>query len=302
MTNRTENSYGTEKKFTLENNDTMPRFDRSVSLICWAYNEEKLIQNYLFRVVELLEQNVVDYEIVVIDDGSRDKTNEIVREVAKTNPRIKLFTNETNRNVGYSCMRAIKEASKEYLFWQTIDWSYDIRMLRTFLELLNDYDVVAGVRHTPAQQKGMVSSTLASFFMLFGHHLTKRSDNLPKAIVSVCNYIIIRILYRLPMSDYQNVVFYRTSFVHSIIVESDSSFVNPEILLKSYWKGARIMEVPISFLPRTQGEAKGTKLSSIYKSIKDVFGFWMKWVVLKARGKVNKGEVRRLNPSQWEKI
>lgn len=281
-------------------NDALPPFERGVSCLCWAYNEEECIEDFLTRVNALLASCCADYEIVVIDDCSTDRTNEIVRRMQRDIPQISLYRNETNRNVGYSCQRAIREARKEFLFWQTVDWSYDITLLRTFLELLKTNDVVAGVRRTPISQRTGVSKVIATVWLLFGRHMTKRSDTLSKGFVSICNYMIIRVLYRFPLSDYQNVVFYRSALIQSIRPEADSSFANPEFLLKSWWRGASIKEVPISFIPRAVGEAKGTRLKSILKSVRDVFGFWLKWVVLGGRGPVKKGRITRLTPAEWE--
>lgn len=288
--------------YTKAANDALPLFDRGVSCLCWAYNEEECIKDFLLRINGLLRASAQDYEIVVIDDCSTDRTNEIVRELRGEIPQIVLYKNETNRNVGYSCQRAIREAKKEFLFWQTVDWSYDISMLRTFLEFLKTNDVVAGVRRAPVRQRGGLSKVVATVWLLFGRHLSKRSDTLGKAFVSICNYMLIRVLFRFPLSDYQNVVFYRTSLIQSLKTEADSSFANPELLLKSHWRGASIKEVPISFIPRTAGEAKGTRLKSILKSVRDVFGFWLDWVVLGGRGTVTKGVITRLNPAEWEKL
>lgn len=285
--------------YTKAANDALPLFDRGVSCLCWAYNEQECIKDFLLRIDALLQSSCADFEIVVIDDCSTDDTNAIVRELQKEIPQIVLYRNETNRNVGYSCQRAIREAKKEFLFWQTVDWSYDITLLRTFLEFLKTNDVVAGVRRAPVSQRTGISKLVATVWLLFGRHITKRSDTLGKAFVSICNYMIIRVLFRFPLSDYQNVVFYRTSLIQALKTEADSSFANPELLLKSYWRGASIKEVPISFIPRVAGEAKGTRLGSILKSVRDVFGFWLKWVVLAGRGKVTKGSITRLNPTEW---
>lgn len=280
-------------------NDALPPFEQGVSCLCWAYNEQECIEDFLLRINALLQASCTDYEIVVIDDCSTDRTNEIVRRLQKNIPQIALYKNETNRNVGYSCKRAIREAKKEFLFWQTVDWSYDITLLRTFLEFLKTNDVVAGVRRAPVSQRKGFSKLVATVWLLFGRHLTRRSDTLSKAFVSICNYMIIRGLYRFPLSDYQNVVFYRSALVQSHRMDADSSFINPELLLKSYWHGASIKEVPISFIPRVAGEAKGTRLGSIMKSVRDVFGFWLKWVLLGGRGKITKGRITRLNPTEW---
>ena len=270
------------------------KFERSVSCLCWAYNEELLIREFLVRLNELLQSAVEDYEIVVVDDASLDRTKTIILEMQKTIPQIVLVENDTNMNVGYCTRRAIQSARKEFLFWQTIDWSYDISQLRHFLELLKKFDVVAGVRRGPVLKTDVLHKRLHSFFKIFGlRHITNRSDTVPKAIVSLINYFLIRLLFRIPISDYQNVVFYPTQWVKSIIPEACSSFSNPELLIKTYWNGMSMKEVPISFIPRSVGDAKGTKISAITASVKDIFRLWFRWVVLGRRPFIKNGIVDR---------
>ena len=277
------------------------KFERSVSLLCWAYNEEDSIQEYLDRATQLMDSTVEEYEIVLIDDGSIDNTYEIAKTFQEKNPRLKIFKNEKNLNVGISSQRAIQKASKEYLFWQTIDWSYDISNLRQFLEYLKTYDIVQGVRRKPVEVKIRFLKPFALIMKLFGiKHLTKRSDTVPKAIVSVINYFLIRLLFRVPLSDFQNVTFYPTRWIQSIKYEAKSSFANPEGLIKSYWNGMSIKEVPINFIARNKGEAKGTKLKAIITSVMDIFKLWFKWVVLGRREFIKQGKICRLNPLEWE--
>lgn len=276
----------------------MTKFDRSVSLVSWAYNEEELILSFLTQAAALLEAHVDDYEIVLIDDGSTDRTLEIAQSYQQQNPNLKIFQNERNLNVGISSQRAIQRASKEFLFWQTVDWSYDISNIRVFLEFLRKYDVVQGVRSMPVKMTGQVPRFVTAVLGTFD--LTKRSDSVGKAVVSLVNYLLIRILFRVPISDYQNVSFYQTEWIQGIKKQANSSFANPELVFKAYWSGKTIKEVPISFIRRLQGEAKGTKAGSILMSLKDIFRLWLKWVVLGQRGKITKGEVIRLVPGEWQ--
>jgi glycosyltransferase involved in cell wall biosynthesis len=274
----------------------LPIFNKSVSLLCWAYNEEDSISECLERATALLNSTISDYEIVLIDDGSTDKTYEIARRFQERDSRLKIYRNERNLNVGPSFIKAMQMASKEFLFWQTIDWCYDISNLRIFLEYLKTYDVVQGVRRKPVEVKIGFLKPVIGLLKLFGvQHITRRSDTISKAIISVTNYLIIRILFRIPLSDFQNVTFYPTKWVKTITVEARSSFVNPELLIKSYWSGMSIKEVPISFIPRSKGEAKGSKPKAIMNSVKDILTLWFKWVVIGGRGKIAKGKISRLN-------
>jgi len=106
-------------------------------MLAWAYNEEVLIGGFLERALQSLEETVEDYELVLVDDGSTDRTNEIAQGFAARNPRLRVLRNERNMNIGPSFKRAVASARKEFLFWQTVDWSYDLTHLRIFLELLS---------------------------------------------------------------------------------------------------------------------------------------------------------------------
>jgi glycosyltransferase involved in cell wall biosynthesis len=274
----------------------MHKFDRSVSLLCWAYNEEDSIQGYLEKATHLMETTIEDYEIVLIDDGSTDRTYEMAKAFQEKHSGLKIFKNERNLNVGISSQRAIQRASKEFLFWQTVDWCYDISDLRLFLEYLRTYDIVQGVRRKPVDVKVKFFKPFVSILKLFGmKHLTRRSDTLQKAIVSLVNYFLIRLLFKVPLSDFQNVTFYSTKWIQSIKYEAKSSFANPEGLIKSYWNGMSIKEVPISFIPRSKGKAKGTSLKAIANSVKDILKLWFKWVILGKRGEIRKGKIYRIS-------
>jgi glycosyltransferase involved in cell wall biosynthesis len=242
-----------------------------------------------------MEETIEDYEIVLIDDGSTDRTYEIALKFQEKDPRLKIFRNEKNLNVGISSNRAIQRASKDFLFWQTIDWCYDISHLRKYLEYLKEYDIVQGVRRKPVDVKVRLLKPFVALVRLFGmKHLTRRSDTVPKAFVSLINYLLIRILFRIPLSDFQNVTIYRTDWIQSVKYESKSSFANPEGLIKSYWAGMTIREVPIDFIPRHEGQAKGTRFKAIHASLKDISRLWFRWVVLGKRGRIQKGRIYRV--------
>ena len=113
----------------------------------------------------------------------------------------------------------------------------DIEYLRIFLEFLKSYDIVQGVRRKPIVGVDKQLKPVILLLRLFGiKHLTKRSDTIFKSVVSVINYILIRVFFDVPLSDFQNITFYRTEFIQSIEYEAKSSFANPEPLIKAYWQ------------------------------------------------------------------
>src|SRR5262249_23105282 len=181
----------------------------SVSLVCYGYNEEELIAEFFEKAVDLLESVTDDYEIVFIDDCSTDGTWEIAERFARTNNRIRIVRNDRNRDVGYSFKRGVSLAEKEYLFWQTIDWAYDLADLPIFLDLLEHFGVVVGVRPVPIRLLAFIP-VLRSIY-----RVRTRSDDFARATISLANYYVLRILFGLNVHDFQNIQFHRTKVLQS---------------------------------------------------------------------------------------
>src|SRR5947208_14714968 len=117
----------------------MPRRRPSFSMLGWALNEEVNIARYIERAEVLLKQLTDDYELVIVDDGSTDRTWEITQQYKQTRPWLRIFKNERNRGPGFNIKLTVSQAEKDYLFWQTVDWSYDISSLPEFVPLLQEF-------------------------------------------------------------------------------------------------------------------------------------------------------------------
>jgi glycosyltransferase involved in cell wall biosynthesis len=251
-------------------------FRPSVSMLGWGYNEEENVASYVERAEAFLRQVSDDFELILVDDGSTDRMWELAVQAQATRPWLRLIRNEGNRGAAYSAKRAFAAASRQFLFWQTLDWSYDISRLVDAFPRLREVDVLQGVR---------------SNALTLGTILSHRSDTPFKAVISYVNYQLVRVLFALPISDYQNVTVYPTALVQSFALETDSSFMNPELLLKSWWRGAVFQEVFVPFRRRSKGVAKGTRPLAIAKAIRDIFYWWWQWIVMGRRADRGRGRV-----------
>lgn len=249
--------------------DVLPdarRVPFSLSMLGWALDEEESVGTYIDRAGVLLAALTDEYELILIDDGSTDRTWAIVTEYQRTRPWLKPIRNDRNRGSGYNTKRAISAATKDYVFWQTVDWAYDIRHLLGALNELQSVDVLQGVRVDTTSARGLVEH---------------RSDSAYKGLVSVVNYWLIRILFRLPLADYQNVTVYPRALIQSVKLETESAFTNPECLLKTWWRGATFKQVPVPFVKRQHGRGKGTRPAAVVAAVTDILYWWMQWMVLR---------------------
>lgn len=247
-------------------------------MLGWGLDEEENLPKYLDQAEQFLRSVSDDFELIVVDDGSTDDTWRVATEAQKTRPWLKLLRNERNCGAAYSAKRAIRAASKDYVFWQTVDWAYDISGMPSVFHLLREFDILQGVR---------VNALTATAFSL-------RSDTSWKGLISHTNYRLVRLLFQLPLNDYQNVTVYPRALLQSFEFETDSSFMNPELLLKAWWSGASFREVPVPFIKRQHGVAKGTRWTSIVRSVRDIFYWWMVWIVLGRRAKKGTGRVEHV--------
>ena len=262
-----------------ESPDILPGTSRvsfGLSVLGWALNEEENVAAYIDRVGAMLSALTDRYELVLIDDGSTDRTWQIIAEAQRTRPWLKGYQNGRNRGSGYDTKRALSLATEDYVFWQTVDWSYDIRQLMAALPQLSDVDVLQGVRVGTTSASGMVRN---------------RSDNPYKGLVSVVNYRLIRLLFRVSFGDFQNVTVYPRRLIQSVTLETESSFTNAECMLKTWWEGATFREVPVPFLKRERGKGTGTKPRAILKAVTDIVGWWFRWIVLGRRRSSGRGRI-----------
>src|SRR5512141_190068 len=111
-----------------------------VSIVIPAYNEEAAIAEVLDRTFETMDAAGYNYEVIVVDDGSRDKTAEIVRRY----PRARLVQHPTNRGTGAATNTAVRHARGEIIAMTDADGTYPVQDLPRLLHHVLDYDMVVG--------------------------------------------------------------------------------------------------------------------------------------------------------------
>lgn len=229
----------------------------SLSMVVPAFNEEVLVDEFFEKSVKDLAAVSNDWEIVLVDDGSTDRTHELASVWAEKYPQIKVVRLEENVGNGANVEVGFRHASKEIVFNNTVDAFFDTEDLTWILPYLKQYDSVSGCRTDLS------------------------ANNFYQKLLTLGNLTLIRTLFPLKLRAYQTVQFHRRSLFEQIRIEGRSSFVSPELLLKAHYLGYSIGEVEVVFHPRKKGTAKGGGIRHVLRSLRDVFVFWFRWVILK---------------------
>lgn len=116
-----------------------------LSIVIPVYNEEKRIERSLVKILDYCKSKLEKYEVIIIDDGSKDKTNQVISLYKSDN--VKVFKNSKNMGKGYSVKRGILEAKYPLVLFSDSDLSTPLSELKKFIEYINKgYDIVIASR------------------------------------------------------------------------------------------------------------------------------------------------------------
>ncbi len=160
-----------------------------ISIIIPAYNEEKRIKKTLKTIIAYLEKEKYTYEIIVVNDGSTDKTKEVVASFQ--NKKIKILNNYCNEGKGYSVKQGFISATKQWILFTDADLSTPIEELETCFRYAENADVIIGSRNLPMSQitvkQPLLRSRLGKLFPFFVRLLL-----LPEIQDSQCGFKLFR--------------------------------------------------------------------------------------------------------------
>ena len=225
-------------------------------MIMPALNEEALIGGAIRRARTALEECVPDFEIIVINDGSSDRTGEIVAGLAATDPRIRLLHNQVPMNYGHALKRGFKESRFDWVFHDGADLPLAPSDIPKFAKLFSNSDIVVASR------------------------IRRTNPVLWRRLTSFVHNRLVRLLFRPTVADLNFVQFYRRSCLDSLtVLSSRSAFVTPELILRAQHLGLRIREVEVEFQARTRGAGHFGKLDDILWTLKDMLRLrWTTWI------------------------
>jgi glycosyltransferase involved in cell wall biosynthesis len=209
-----------------------------ISVIVPAFNEERSIEKCLYETCESLNHSGMDYQIVVVDDGSRDKTFEIVQNIAKDRSFIKMIKHETNMGRCAAIKTGLSHASGNILCFLDADLEYDPAEIPKITKpiVLGKADAVYGSRFLKGRPKKM------DFFHRFGN----------KAITTTANFLFGKRLTDVMTGS----KIFRKDTLRAISISSERFELEVEIVSKLSRNGAKVVEIPITYERRKTGRSK----------------------------------------------
>jgi glycosyltransferase involved in cell wall biosynthesis len=223
-----------------------------------VYNERFLVLELLRRVLALQLPGISDIEIVVVDDGSRDGTRELLREFSRGEPRIRYIEHEKNGGKGAALRTGIRAATGDLIVFQDADLEYDprdyARLVRPFLE--DSADVVYGSRFLPGERRRV---------LYYRHTLGNRLLTVLSNWFTDLNLTDMETCYKM----------FRAQLLRSLPIRSNDFAIEPEITAKIAKRECRIFEVPISYLGRTYREGKKIGLKDGFKALRAILRYWL---------------------------
>lgn len=221
-----------------------------ISVFFPCYNEEANIKTLVSKAIAVLTPLADVFEVIIVDDGSTDKTGEIASALAREDQRVQVWTHESNRGYGAALRSGFAAARYGIVCFTDADGQFDLQEIETFLPLIGTYDVVLGYR-------------------------IKRQDKFYRKINTFIYKTAVNLLFKLGVRDIDCAfkMFHR-EVMSNITITSAGAVASAEMLIKAKRQGYRFVEVGVHHYPRQAGQPTGAKLSVIFKAFAELFKLW----------------------------
>jgi len=228
---------------------TAPRFSEArLSVFFPMYDEEANVEGSVTQALEVLPRLVHAYEIIVVDDGSSDRTKEIGERLAQEHEHVRVVSHEVNQGYGAAVRTGLESSRLDLVFFTDGDLQFDLKEIELLLEKIDGADVVCGYR-------------------------IKRRDPAHRLLNAFLWNRLVRIRLGLKIRDV-NCAFklFRRSMLDEIgKLETDGAMLSTELMIKLQAAGANIREVGVHHYPRPAGEQTGANPGVVLKAFRELF-------------------------------
>ncbi|HEY8505959.1 MAG TPA: glycosyltransferase family 2 protein [Gemmataceae bacterium] len=231
----------------------------SVSLVVPAYNEADGIAAAAEEALEALAGFARAFEVLVVDDGSRDGTAAAVEALARTRPGLRLLRHPRNRGYGAALRTGFAAARFDRVAFTDADAQFDARDLGRLVSLTGQFPLVVGYR-------------------------LARQDPWKRRFLSWGYNRLVRTLLGTRVRDCDCALkVFRRDALEKLMPESDNFFVNTEMLSRAARLGLPVAEVGVRHRPRRHGASK-VSLGDVPRTLRTLLPFWWRHALAARRG------------------
>lgn len=229
----------------------------SISVFFPCYNDEKTIGKLVKNSLKVLKKLTNDFEVIVVNDGSKDKSKEVVEEILKKEKRVKLINHSKNKGYGGALRSGFKAAKKDLIFYTDGDGQYDVNEIPLLLPLMTkDVDFVNGIK-------------------------MGRGDLPHRVFFGNLHKFINRWLFWLPVYDVDcDYRLIRKNLIKKIKLNSNSGSICIELVKKAEKAGATFRQISVHHYDRLYGTSQFFKPSKIIKTYIDIAKLWFDLVIM----------------------
>jgi len=223
-----------------------------LSLFFPAYNEEGNIKNTVEKAIPVLKNVASKYELLIVDDGSKDKTGEIADKLAEEYSFIRVVHHHPNQGYGAALKSGFYNSKQEWIVFTDSDGQFDFSEVTRLIEKSGEADIVAGYR-------------------------INRQDPLMRKIFGFGWTLLARLLLGIKVRDVDCAFKLVKKKVIDTIPKLQSTrggMISPELLGRAKKAGFKIVEVGVHHYPRKEGKQTGANLKVIFKSFMDLGKLW----------------------------
>jgi glycosyltransferase involved in cell wall biosynthesis len=218
----------------------------SLSVFLPAHNEAGNIERVVNDWRAELPRVTNDWEIIVVDDGSRDGTGEIADRMNAADPRVRVVHHETNRGYGGAVASGIVAATKSWILLCDGDGQFDPADVETLAQFAGGHDAVVGRR---------------------GH----RADPFMRRLNGRAWTILMKILFGIAISDIDcGFKLFRRDKVVPAELKARGAMISTELMARMAGRGARVAEADVRHLPRQAGEQSGASIRVIVRAFREL--------------------------------
>ncbi|MDP2924118.1 MAG: glycosyltransferase family 2 protein [Candidatus Omnitrophota bacterium] len=228
---------------------------QSLSVIIPAFNEEEIIEESILLLYDKLKNNVMDYEIIVVDDGSNDETSYIARQLSLVIKDLKLINNHTNQGYGSALRKGFSIASKELVFYTDADLPIDYEEIFKAETILRETgsDFIAGFRYN------------------------RTVEPIYRIIYSFVYNCLISFLFGVKVTDINfSFKLFKRGILEKLNLESEGLFIDAEMIVKATYLGYKIKEFGTAYFPRKTGYSTLGRPRAVLKTLCEIIKYYQK--------------------------